>query len=383
MALASLGAAVSMAGVQGIAPAIPAVQSHFALSDAEVGLITAIYLFPGIFSAFGAGLLADRIGLRAVFSGSLLLFGACALVMLLEPSYPVFMAVRLVQGAAFGAIMSLSVAVIAGISPAGPPAARAQGRRAATIAMGEAVLPALGGVLLAVSWVAPFTLGLLAVPLAVASWSLLPRGDRRRPGGAATRGRNVRDAQALLEVQALGAVRFVFKFGVLTYWPLLAVAEGGLSAAGVGFALGASALLTAGAAAFTEKLAHRWSSAQLTGGCLAVITVSFVALGVTPSAAVLVGAVLVFGLQDGVFAVAHNVLVSETAPAGARSTYIGLTGTVRNVGKFAAPLLLGAATLVATLPLSFLALAAASSLCIPVSRRVYRIQSALRAGPPS
>lgn len=383
-ALASLGAAVSIAGVQGIAPAIPAVQAHYGLSDAEVGLVTAIYLLPGIFSAFGAGLLGDRVGLRAVFSGSLALFAACALVMLVEPSYPIFMAIRLVQGAAFGGVMSLSVAVIAGVAPTGPRAARAQGHRAAVIGVGEAVLPALSGVLLTTTtWIGPFLLGLLALPLAVASWLLLPRLDRRRRSEAATRVREVLHAPALLEVQALGALRFVFKFGLVTYWPLLAVNEGGMSASEVGFALAAGAVLTAGAAAFTEKLAHRWSSAQLIGACLAVIVGSFVALGVVPHPVVLVGAVFVFGLQDGVFAVAHNVVVSETAPPGAQSTYIGLTGTVRNIGKFAAPLVFGAATLVATLPVSFLALAGASSLCIPISRRVYRIQALLRDEPPS
>ena len=52
-------------------------------------------------------------------------------------------------------------------------------------------------------------------------------------------------------------------------------------------------------------------------------------------------ALLLFGIQDGVYGVAHNVLVTELAPAEARASYIGVTGTVRNIGKFTAPMIFG------------------------------------------
>jgi ACDE family multidrug resistance protein len=91
----------------------------------------------------------------------------------------------------------------------------------------------------------------------------------------------------------------------------------------------------------------------------------------------------VFGVQDGVFGVAHNVLVTEMAPAPVRSTYIGLTGTVRNVGKFVAPMLFGASTLLFSLPQSFLVLAGVGLASMVVTRRVGRAQAELgREGDP-
>lgn len=375
IALASLGAAVVLSGIQGIAPAIPAIQAEFALSTAEVALITSVYLFPSIFSSFAAGVLADRIGIRPVFATSLAVFGAGAVVLLVEPSFWALMCVRFVQGAAFGAVLSLSIGIIGAVAPAGVEAARGQSRRAIAIAMGEAMLPAAGGLLLAVAWFAPFALGLLAIPLAVASWFALPPLARGRRTGVRGNSRAALKAPAIVEVQTLGALRFVFKFAVITYYPVLAVTDVGMSPAVVGVALGASALLTVAAAAYTERLAHRWSSAQMIGGCLVLITVCMVGMGVAGGPVVLIAALLVFGLQDGVFAVAHNVMVTELAPAQARSTYIGLTGTVRNIGKFAAPLVFGAATLAATVSGSFLGLAGAGLLSLAVARRVARVHT--------
>src|SRR5690606_8465694 len=80
--IACVGASIVTSGVQGIAPAIPAIQAHFGLAAAEVALITSLYLFPSMLSALPAGVLADRIGIRPVFSGALLVFGIGAALLL-------------------------------------------------------------------------------------------------------------------------------------------------------------------------------------------------------------------------------------------------------------------------------------------------------------
>jgi MFS family permease len=377
--VASLGAAVVVSGIQGIAPAIPAFQEQFGLGAAAVSWVTSGYLLPSVFSAFLAGMLADRIGLRPVFAGSLAIFGLAAVVPLVEPSYALFMSVRALQGAAFGAVMSLSVGVIGSVASSGQMAARAQSRRSIAIAMGEALLPALGGLLLVFGWFAPFAMGLLALPLALASWLVLPPlppGSREPRMGT---GKALRNAPAIVEVQALGALRFITKYAVFTYYPVLAVHDVGMSPAAVGITLGASAVLTAGAAAMAEKFAHRWSASQLVTGSLALTGVSLAGFAATDLQVVVIAAVLLFGLQDGIFGVAHNVVVTEMAPGGAQSAYIGLTGTVRNAGKVTAPLAFGVVTLVASVSTGFLGLAATSLVSIVLSSRVGRTQAAMSA----
>jgi predicted MFS family arabinose efflux permease len=372
--VACLGAAVVTSGVQGVAPVIPAIQGDFGLSAAEVALITSVYLFPSMLSALPAGALADRIGVRPVFAAALALFGLGGIVLLLQQSWWLLLAVRAVQGAAFGVVMALSVSIIGGVVASGTSAAKAQGRRIVYMSAAEAVFPMTAGLLLALAWHAAFLLQVVALPLAVLSWLVLPSVRPGRKAGAKAAVREVLATPAFAGVQVLAALRFIFKFAVLTYYPLLAVNEIGLSGAAVGFALGAASVLTAVMAWLTEKLARRWSPSQLIGACLLAVVVSMVGMGLAQGAVTIVLALLVFGVQDGVFGVAHNVLVTEVAPADLRSTYVGVTGTVRNVGKFAAPMVFGAATLAFTISQSFLVFAGIGVASLAAARQVARAQ---------
>lgn len=393
--VASLASAIVTSGMQGIAPALPAIQDQFDLSSAEVALVTSIYLLPSVLSALAGGMLADRIGTRPVIAGSLLVFGIGGGLLLFGMPFWALLAIRFVQGAAFGAVLSLTVAVIGDVVASGPAAARGQSRRIIMMAIAEAVLPIIAGLLLAwhLGWSSPFALQLLALPLAVMAWRVLPPLRRSTPDASATEAeadtvgapkqsamRAVLKAPAVVGVQILAAMRFVFKFPVITFFPLLATDELGLSPAAVGVVMGVSAAISAGSAALTEKLAGRWSSAQLIGGSLVVAALAVGGMAVGEWVALAIVAMLVFGAQDGVYGVAHNVLVTELAPPGLRSTYVGLTGMVRNVGKFAAPALFGAATLVLTISQTFLVLGAVGLASVGVARRVAAVQS--RMGPP-
>ena len=378
--IACVGAAVATTGIQGITPAIPAIQEQFVLSTAQVGLITSGYLLPSIFSAFLAGMLADRIGLRPVFAASLLVFGLPVPVLFLWQSFEALMAVRFVQGAAFGAVMALSVSIIGGVAPTGAAAARGQSRRIITMTVAEAVFPIAGGLLLVLGWLAPFAVQIVAIPAAVAAWVLLPPLRRASGGTAKARTRDVFGAPSIVGVQVLGALRFIFKFSVLTYYPLVA-ADAGLSGIAIGFVMGASGLIAAVTAAFTERLARRWSSAKQIGGSLGVAALSVAVMAVAVDPVLAVVAIVLFGLQDGVYGVAHNVLVTELSPPGARSAYVGVTGTVRNVGKFIAPLSFGAVTLVLTVSQAFLVLVGVGAVSLLVARSVDDTLSRIPAEP--
>ncbi|MBB5790877.1 MFS transporter [Jiangella mangrovi] len=396
IAVASLSSAIVTSGMQGIAPALPAIQDQFDLSSAEVALITSVYLLPSVLSALVGGMLADRIGTRPVIAGSLLLFGLGGGLLLLEMPFWGLLAVRFVQGAAFGAVLSLTVAVIGDVVSSGPAAARGQSRRIIMMAIAEAVLPIIAGLLLAwhLGWSSPFALQLLALPLALMAWRVLPPLVRAPAGAEAdavgtpdapadpkqSGMRAVLRAPAVVGVQILAAMRFVFKFPVITFFPLLATDELGLSPATVGVVMGVSAAISAGTAALTEKLAGRWTSAQLIGGSLVVAALAVGGMAAGEWVALAIVAMFLFGAQDGVYGVAHNVLVTELAPPGLRSTYVGLTGMVRNVGKFAAPALFGAATLVLSITQTFLVLGAVGLASVGVARRVAAVQS--RLGPP-
>ncbi|SEF15693.1 MFS transporter [Jiangella alba] len=389
VAVACVAAAVATTGVQGLAPMLPAMQEALSLDDAEVALFTTAYLLPGVVLGVPAGLLAERFGRRAVLCLSLAVFAVAGLAPLLEPSFVPILVSRAVQGAAFGAILALTITLIGDVLT-GPAQAAAQGRRIVAMTAGEAVLPAVAGLLVAVAWYAPFTLSVLAVPVAVWGWFALPPPsrsavDRSVAGGRAARppstlrqvGHSLRDG-GILGLQVLAFLRFFFKFALLTYFPLLAVREAGLSVAATGIVLGAASVLGALTAAASGRLLRRFRATTVVAASIVVTVVAFVVLGLAAQAVAVVVCLLAFGAADGCYAVAQNVLVTEAAPPGARAAFVSLTGAVRNLGKLAAPVACGALAVLLPLPSVFLVMAAAGAALAFVLVPVSRLETSLR-----
>jgi ACDE family multidrug resistance protein len=376
--VASLTAAVLTSGMQGIVPAIPAIRDHFGLSNFEVGLVTSVYLLPGVFSAFAAGWLTQRIGERKVVVGGLAVFGLGGGILLVGHDLGTLLAVRFVQGIVFGALLSMTVGIIGSVAPTGQAAHRGQSRRIVAMAAAEALFPIAGGLMLALAWYAPFSMQILALPLAIVAWFVLSDGERpsrREANGIPVE--SVWKAPAIIGVQLLAAGRFIFKFAVLTYTPVLAVDQVGMSATVLGPLVGVSSALAAATALLSERLATRLRSSEMIVACMLVIAVSLTLVGVAASAFVVAIGLLLYGAQDGVYGVAHNVLANEMSPAGARMAYVGLTGTVRNIGKFVAPLTFGAISLVLPLTSTFFVFAGVGVVGAMVARSVARRQKAI------
>jgi MFS transporter, ACDE family, multidrug resistance protein len=294
------------------------------------------------------------------------------------PGLGTLLAIRFGQGIVFGALLSMTVGIIGAVAPTGPAAHRGQSRRIVAMAAGETLFPVAGALMLPLGWYAPFGLQILALPLAIVAWFVLPdevRPSRRdvKEGSA----ESVWRAPAVVGVQLLGAARFVFKFAVLTYLPVLAVDQVGMSATLLGQLIGVSGALSVVAALLSGRLASRLRSSEMIAACLAVIAVSLVLVGAAGSAIVVAIGLLLYGAQDGVYGVAHNVLANEMSPTGARMAYVGLTGTVRNAGKFLAPLMFGAVALVLPLSSTFFTFAGVSVAGAMVARNVARRQKAM------
>ncbi|WP_053206413.1 MFS transporter [Jiangella muralis] len=394
VAVACVAAAVATTGVQGLAPMLPAMQEALSLDDAEVALFTTAYLLPGVVLGVPAGLLAERYGRRAVLCLSLALFAAAGLAPLLAPSFVPILVARAVQGAAFGAILALTITLIGDVLT-GPAQAAAQGRRIVAMTAGEALLPVVAGLLVAVAWYAPFGLSVLAVPVAVWGWFALPAPSPSAPGRSAAGrsaageraarppstlrqvGHSLRDG-GIIGLQVLAFLRFFFKFALLTYFPLLAVREAGLSVAATGIVLGAASVLGAVTAAASGRLLRRFRATTIVTVSVVVTVVAFVVLGLSVQPAAVVGSLLAFGAVDGCYAVAQNVLVTEAAPPGARAAFVSLTGAVRNLGKLAAPVACGALAVLLPLPSVFLVMAAVGAALAFALVPVSRLETSLR-----
>lgn len=353
--LVYLGAGVTLTGMQAVLPALPTMQRALEISEAEISLVVSAYLLPSVLLAIPLGLFTDRVGRREVYVGALAAFGCAALMLLFVHSFVFLISMRILQGAAFAAILPLSITMIADVT-SGRGSVRAQGRRSVVMAIFETVLPAAGGALAVWAWYGPFSLQLLALPLAIMGWRWLPVHETyRTPWGKYARDFvHVLRLEGVWSLQLLGFSRFIFKFTVLTYFPILAASAHGMSSVTIGLALGAVALSGTTSAALAAHLVSRIHVVTLLTTSVMASGMALLVVGAVPLAAVAVVALLMFGFADGLLGVLQNVIAGSVGPYRVRGGFIAVTTTTRNLGKFLAPLTIGGLLLVISVEKAFL-----------------------------
>lgn len=362
-------AASALTGIQAILPALPAIQSHFALSDSQVSLVTSAYLLPGALFAIPFGILADRMGRRRVMALSLLVFGVSGLAITFAvETFQSLIIWRVIQGVGFAAILPLTITLIGDIHT-GARQIAGQGHRSIAMFSSETAYPLIGAALVAVSWSTPFILQSVAIPLALVAWFVLP--DVTGKGtGAPPRSKGLLKVLGRSDVLALGGLtfaRFFFKFGFLTYLPILLVTTRGMSEAFAGVALSIFAVAGLVAAAFAGRLARHGTSS----GWLAISSLVFgvalmsLAANTGPAGALLV--VALFGLADGVYGVYLNGVTASMTMASLRASFVSVSGTVRNSAKFLAPSALALLVLRMRLDMAFLVFGIGSLAVTPLA----------------
>ncbi len=225
-------------------PSLPAIARDLGADYALVSLSIAGYLAATAVTQLVVGPLSDRIGRRPVVLGGLAIFVVASVICACAQSIWVFLAARLAQSAiTAGYAMSLAITR----DTTAPEAAAA---RIATIAMFMAVAPMLGPVLGGVidtwlGWRASFgAYALAGAVMLVWCWRDLGETAARADGASAPA-----PYAALLSLPRFWAFALCTAFSTGAFYifitgaPLVADAEFGISAAGIGVAIGS---ITAG-----------------------------------------------------------------------------------------------------------------------------------------
>ncbi|MGH8992497.1 MAG: MFS transporter, partial [Acidimicrobiia bacterium] len=221
-------AAISLAGVLGnalVAPALPDIARALSVDDTGIGLVVAAASLPGVVVAPIIGVAADRFGRRIVVVPCLVVFGLGGIAAMAAPTFGVLIAARLLQGLGAAGLVNLAVVMIGDRHEGAVERAAAIGRNGAVLIGGLAVLPVVGGGLVALAgWRAAFAPMALTLLVALAAARMLPRG---RPAGVAGLQDQMRAAGAALAdrrvvaMLVIGYFAFVLVFGaVLTLLPI-------------------------------------------------------------------------------------------------------------------------------------------------------------------
>lgn len=167
--------------------ALPTLVTGFGASFEAVQWVVLAYLLSMTSLLVGAGRLGDRVGRRRLLLVGLALFGVGAAGAGLAPSLPLLIAARALQGAGAAVLMPLTLALVGDTIDAAR-TGRAMGLLGTMSAVGTALGPALGGMLIeAAGWRAIFlsTLPLVSLAVVLVLRYLPADADRRRAPPAA------------------------------------------------------------------------------------------------------------------------------------------------------------------------------------------------------
>lgn len=358
---AYLGATVAQSGIQLIAPSLPGMRDALGLDDAQLALVTSLYLLPAALFALPAGVLADRIGRRKVYGWAMILLGVSGIALQFAThSFPLFLAIRFIQGTAFAGLMPLTMTIL-GDAHSGANLIKAQGRRTVVMHAGDGTLPIIGGLLVGLGWHIPWLGQLLGIPFGIAV--LLYMRDPTTLTGAIRRRIRLSDlvtlfrSKAILALQYSGFLRMFLKFSIITFLPLLLIDEREFSPALAGLIIGAASLTGTIPAMFAGRLAPLARPTSFVFLGTLVQGIAMLAMVLSGSVPVIIGASVIYGTADGLAGVFVNSFVSAATDDEQRASFVAATGAIRNAAKFMAPAVLGALTLVITVSTSFLIMA--------------------------
>lgn len=395
MLLSALGTSIANVG-------LPVLAEAFDASFRQVQWIVLAYLLAITTLIVGAGRLGDLVGRRRLLLAGILLFTGASVLCGLAPTLWLLIAARAAQGLGAAVMMALTMAFVGGTVPK-EATGRAMGLLGTTSAIGTALGPSLGGVLLAgPGWRAIF---LVNVPLGLLTFLLarrhLPADPRESRSGRArfdrlgtlllaaalaayalamTLGRGAFGplTPALLAVAAGGAVVFVrvearadsplvrpaafrdpvlaaglamsalvstVMMATLVVGPFYLSRTLGLRAAAVGLVLSVGPLVAALAGVPAGRVADRFGARRTTVAGLLAMAAGAGLLSLAPASQGIPGYVVplaVLTLGYAVFQTANNTAVMADVAPDRRGVVSGLLNLSRNLGLVTGASLMGA-----------------------------------------
>jgi MFS family permease len=379
-----LAAAVAMAtlfGVQGTATAVPAIQKSLGVSDGAIGLFAAVYLIPGVALAVPLGYLSDRVGRRFVFVSMTALYGLAGGAQALVNDYGAMLVLRFLQGIGFAALMPLTIALIGDVYR-GKAQIRAQASRQVAMTTAEFATPIIGAACAAWSWRATLGIQALVLPLGLPGLFVLKdHGPKRMFERYRAALRKAVARPGMNAVLLAGFVRYLGKFALVSYLPLMLVRDRGASlteaAVVVSVAAGMAALVSLPAV----RMLQFAPASVLMLSAIFTVGVSFLgfALASTWQAALIPATV--FGIADGTLGVLQNGMVVEATPASVRGGLLAVSAMTRNAGKIVAPLAMGAMVLAFRPSVSFAVVGLCMWALLPSLRRLRALDELMSTRP--
>ncbi|WP_257300913.1 MULTISPECIES: MFS transporter [Halorubellaceae] len=331
---------VSVMGVSLISPALPTIQAAWNISASQASLLISAFTLPGIVLTPFIGLIADRVGRKRVLVPSLFLFGVSGIAVVFVDGFTTLLGLRVVQGTAGSAIMSLTVTLLGDLF-SGEQQSRLIGLNAAILAIGAAGYPLLGGGLALLSWAAPFVCFALGIVVAVAGSVILPEPESSMDSSGlsyvANAAQSVPTRTALGLYVAIFGIFFVLYGAQLTVVPFILDESYGLSSGMIGLLLGLPAVTMGVTSSQSSRLMRHLSPPRLITLGFATYGIGMTLAALAHSITVLAGALFLFGIGQGFAEPITDTALNTLAPDAFRGGIMSIRTSVLQFGTTLGP----------------------------------------------
>lgn len=344
---------LAVMGVTSIAPAFPQMMEFFGISKTQVGYLVAVFTLPGIVLAPFMGILADRIGRKAILIPSLLLFGIAGFACMFTRKFETLLLFRLFQGIGAASLGMLNVTIIGDLYQ-GNQRATAMGYNASVLSIGTASYPAIGGALAIFGWNFPFLLPLLAIPFGILLGLTLNNPEPKEKQNLRKYGNNVWKVINQPMVWGLFAMNILVFFLIygayITYLPSLLKERMMANSFHIGITMSVMSLTTAATSSQIGKISLKYSNRKILLAGVSFYVLSMLVLANANTWLVIIPPLLIFGLGQGLFLPTVQTMLVSFAPMKERAAFMSLNSMVLRIGQTTGPVIIGIAFALGGLP---------------------------------
>ena len=320
---------------------------NFGTSVAEIGRILAFYGVGSIIGAFGGGHLMERLGSRAVLTGSLLLLAPALAALAAVPASLIPLALFVIGILQSAFRPAYNGAILRVCAPEDH--SRAYSAYLTAMNVGGAIAAAAGGILATYDFRLIFLFSAFPPVLsALFAWLALSGTAIDRPAAATGKSHGSRESSGPLAVLrdrpflALCLIELFCAFLIaqlFSTYPIYLKDEYGISPEGFGYLLTASSLLVAALSLPVTTLAGKYRDDATTVLALLLFFGGFAVLPLSDATGFAVATMVVWTMGEILLWPVLMKLVMQRAALGASGTYLGAYHSIFSISHIVSPVI--------------------------------------------
>jgi MFS family permease len=329
-----LSSMMILMGGAAVAPALPEISSAF--PEASEAIISLIITFPALAIActgFFIGAAVDKIGRIPVLAVSLIIFTLAGVSGFFLTTLPAILVGRFVLGIGIAGIISSTTSLITDYYN-GPCRVRVLGYQAAAMGIGVLILDTSGGLLAEISWRMSFLIYGIGLFILIGTLITMKEPVKKQMEVNRDAPKTKMPVASIALIYGTLFIGMILFFLMPTKFPYLVSEFTGDSAIVSGFLLGIMGCFSALVGVFYWRIAGRIHRVMNLALSFILLGVGYVLFGISTSLSLLIIAVIIVGLGNGLLMPTVLGWLGLITPPPVMGKVMGGYGASLNIGQF-------------------------------------------------